>query len=527
MSDALANLLDLNLGWTRARHDQPERVFVRHPFEINLVEVDVEGWLRHLDEDIRGDHYNPSPMVVCEVPKGKGAVRPAGDLNINDRIVYAACVGACFPFVHEHLSIEGVAVDFSYRLADNPDEANWLKPQFGGWTDFRNSSLATLADGMSYVVIADISAYYENIDLATLASDLRQIGCPEVAIAELGRCLNRWAQVPGRGIPQGHSPSDILGKLYLRSVDCNLREMGYLHYRYVDDYRVFCKDLVEAKRALVDLTRLLRKRGLNFQAAKSEIHRGDKAKSIIEGVTTTIDTVRHKFISRMAVFFGEDYNAMSMGDFEMMLAAHGDDPNDAPIEVIQETYKTYFIDSDDSNFDKSLFRFLLGRLGRQADKFAVEHCKTLFEKHPEENLTILKYFEAADSLEDVEDTLVLFLNSADAVYPYQIYQILEWLNRVSDHPSDDLIGFARRATFEPASLSYVRAVAREFIALHGTAADLERLEHSYADAQGSLEQSEVICSLRRMELNRRNAFLRRAEGDGELNLRAARLTRAA
>ena len=527
MSEALANLLDLNLAWTRARRDQPERVFARHPFEIELVEVDVEGWLLHLEQDIRGDHYNPSAMVICEVPKGKGAVRPAGDLNINDRVVYAACVGACFPSIHEHLSTHEGAVDFSYRLADNPDQADWLKAQFGGWTDFRNSSLARLADGISYVVIADISAYYENIDLAMLASDLRQIDCPEEAIAELSRCLNRWAQVNGRGIPQGHSPSDILGKLYLRSVDCNLRDMGYFHYRYVDDYRVFCKDLIEAKRALVDLTRLLRKRGLNFQAAKSEIHRADEAKSIIEGVATTIDTVRHKFISRMAVFFGEDYNAMSMDDFEMLLAAHGDDPNDAPIEVIQETYKTYFIDSDDLKFDKSLFRFLLGRLGKQADKFVVEHCKTLFEKHPEENLSILKYFEAANALDDVEEALVSFLDSADAVYPHQTYQILEWLNRVSGHPSEDLIAFARRTTFDPASLPYVRAVAREFLALHGTAADLERLEHSYAEAQGSLEQSEIICALRRMELNRRNAFLRRAEGDGELNLRATRLTRSA
>ncbi len=527
MSEALANLLDLNLAWTRARHDQPERVFVRHPFEIDLVEVDIEGWLRHLAEDIRGDHYNPSAMVICEVPKGKGAVRPAGDLNINDRIVYAACVGACFPSIHEHLSVHEGGVDFSYRLADNPDQADWLKAQFGGWTDFRNSSLAKLADGISYVVIADISAYYENIDLATLASDLRQIGCPDEPTAELSRCLNRWAQVNGRGIPQGHSPSDILAKLYLRSVDCNLREMGYLHYRYVDDYRVFCTDMVEAKRALIDLARLLRKRGLNFQAAKSEIHRADKAKSIIEGITPTINTVRHKFISSMAVLFGEDYNAMSMADFELRLATHGDDPNDAPIEVIQETYKTYFIDSDAANFDKSLFRFLLGRLGKQADKFAVEHCKTLFEKHPEQNLTILKYFEAAQALDDVEEALVSFLNSEDAVYPYQIYQMLEWLNKVSVHPSDDLIAFARRATFDPASLFYVRAVARQFVALHGTAADLERLEDSYADAQGSLEQSEIICALRRMELNRRNAFLRRAEGDGELNLRATRLTRIA
>ena len=526
MSEALANLLDMNLAWARARSDQPERVFVRHPFEIELIEVDAEAWLRQLTEDIRSNHYNPSAMVICEVPKGRGAVRPAGDLNISDRVVYAASVGACFPSIHGHLSAHDGSVDFSYRFADNPNDTAWLRDKFGGWDNFRKSSLAKLEEGISYVVIADISAYYENIDLSTLSSDLREIGCPEAAIVELSRCLNRWAQVNGRGLPQGHSPSDILGKLYLRSVDHNLREMGYQHYRYVDDYRVFCKDLVEAKRALIDLTRLLRKRGLNFQAAKSEIHRADKAKLLIEGITPTINSIRHKFVSRMAVLFGEDYNAMSMSEFEVMLAALGDDPNDAPIEVIQETYQTYFIDSDSANFDKSLFRFLLGRLGKQTDKFAVEHCKTLFEKHPEQNLAILKYFEKAHALDDVQDSLVSFLNSKDAVYPYQSYQIFEWLNRVAIDPPEALIAVARGATFDPASLSYLRAVARQFVALHGTAADLERIEDSYANTPSQLEQSQVICALRRVEQHRRNAFLRRAEGDGDLNLRATRLARS-
>jgi hypothetical protein len=302
--------------------------------------------------------------------------------------------------------------------------------------------------------------------------------------------------------------------------------MGYDHYRYVDDFRIFCKDLVQAKRVLVDLTLLLRKRGLNLQAAKSEIHRADKAQRIIEGITPIIDAVRHKFISEMASLFSEEYSAMSMSQFETLLAAStADDPKDTPIEIVRETYQTYFIDSGNTHFDKSLFRFLLGRLGKQKDVFAVEHCKALFERHPEETFHILEYFEACEVTNAVQDSLVLFLNSKDAVYPYQAYQMLEWLNRVLAHAHDALITFARRTAFTDAVPFYLRSVARKFIALHGTAADLERLEYSYSTAQGSLDQSEIICALRRMEVNRRNSFLRRAEGDGELNQRAARLAR--
>ena len=526
MSEALANLLDLNLAWIRARRDQPERVFVRHPYEIELVEVDRGAWLQGLKDSIRAYNYNPSPIVICDVPKGKGAVRPAGHLTINDRIVYAACVGACMQSIHEHLSA-ATPLDFAYRLAADHNQADWLQSQFGGWTNFRKSSVAKIAQGISYVVIADISAYYENIDITTLASDLRQVGAPEEAIRQLGNCLNRWAQVTGRGLPQGHSPSDILAKLYLHSVDTNLRDMEYDHYRYVDDFRIFCKDLVQAKLALVDLTLLLRKRGLNLQAAKSEIHRADEAQRIIEGITPIIDTVRHKFISEMAALFNEEYSAMSMTDFETLLAAStAEDPRDAPIEIIRETYQTYFIDSGSTTFDKSLFRFLLGRLGKQKDLFAVEHCKTLYERYPQETSHIIRYFEACDAVNDIQESLVSFLNSKDAVYPYQVYQVLEWLNRVLGHSHDGLTAFARRMAFSNTGPFYLRSVARKFIALHGTAADLERLEGSYATAQGPLEQSEIICALRRMELKRRNSFLSRAEGDGDLNRRATRLARS-
>jgi hypothetical protein len=157
MSELLASILDLNLAWRRARRDQPERIFVRHPYEIDLVEVDTDAWLQLLNESIRSDTYNPSPLVICDVPKMQGAVRPGGYLAINDRIVYAACVGACLPSIRDELSATP-SVDFSYQLANESNEADWLQSQYGGWTKFRKSSVAKIAAGIPYVVIADIAA---------------------------------------------------------------------------------------------------------------------------------------------------------------------------------------------------------------------------------------------------------------------------------------------------------------------------------------------------------------------------------
>lgn len=138
---------------------------------------------------------------------------------------------------------------------------------------------------------------------------------------------------------------------------------------------------------------------------------------------------------------------------------------------------------------------------------------------------MLDYFDAVGAVADVENTIVAFLNSEDAVYPYQIYQIIEWLGQVSTQPTDELLSIARNLAFDHSQPPYLRCVYRKFIGDFGLVSDLERLEDSYTDATNPLEQSEIMCCLKRLEKGRRNAFLARAEGDGELNRRAARLVK--
>jgi hypothetical protein len=384
-------------------------------------------------------------------------------------------------------------------------------------------SLTKVEEGIPYVVICDITGYYENVDIPILMSDLKQIGVPAPVVNMLSMCLNRWAQVTGRGIPQGHSPSDILGKIYLNSVDYNLRAMNYTHYRYVDDFRIFCHNLVVAKKALVDLTKLLRKRGLNLQSAKSQIYRADEAKILIEGIVPIINSVRRNIISEAIALSNDGDPYISMTAAEAILS---DNPEEAPVELVRETYRTYFIDSEDSKFDKTLFRFLLKRFANYKDCFAVEHCKTLLERQPQETHTILSYFKATEVVAQIEAALIEFLNSDAAVYPYQVYQIMEWVGKVELLPSEDFLTIVRRLAFDNAQPYYLRLTSLSFLGRSGTPADLERLEQAYTESTSSLEQSELICALKRMERGRRNTFFGRAEGDGEMNKRAVMLVKS-
>jgi hypothetical protein len=527
MSEELAAILDLQLAWRRVKADiiELKRVFVRNPYEIKLIEQNLGNWLNSLMEAVSNNVYNPAPMHICDVPKEKGLIRPGSQLSLSDQIVYAACLSACLPYIHKAIFWAQGTVDFSYRLAIEPNNPVWFRNRFEGWEEFRKNSLAKIDEGISYVVIADISGYYENIDINLLVSDLRNTYAPAPAISQLSNCLNRWSQIVigGRGIPQGLSASDILGKLYLTPIDLHLKQLGFIHYRYVDDIRIFCHNLAEAKKALVTLIRLLRRRGLNLQAAKTNIYRADDARVIIEGVADTIGRVSKKYIDDIIKITGVDdpYTSISKVEKEYEL-----NPDEAPIEIIRETYKAYFMDIDDSTFEKSLFKFMLNRLGKRKDKYAVEHCKQLFVKHPEVTDIILDYYGLCEVYQDIESAIIEFLDSEEAVYPYQIYQIIEWISGLPVNPSESLIEIARRLAFDYSKPYYLRFICLKLLGDFGNSADLERIEDSYGNARSPLEQSVIICCLKRMEKGRRNAFLGRAEKDGDLNMRAARFVKS-
>jgi hypothetical protein len=141
--------------------------------------------------------------MICEVPKGKGALRPGAHLSLVDRVVYAACVGALLDKARPALTVPGGSADFACILADDATKPDWTKKPFFGWRDFEIESIKKIDDGCSHVAIADVAGFYDNIDIETLMSDLHQIGAESVIVEKLRTCLHRWELSRGRGIPQG------------------------------------------------------------------------------------------------------------------------------------------------------------------------------------------------------------------------------------------------------------------------------------------------------------------------------------
>lgn len=517
MSQELANLLDLNLAWRRTKFDRPDRCFLSHPFLIGLVELDLDGWLGDLRAHIV-EGFAPSPAHTCHEPKGGGLVRPGTHLRLEDEVVFNALLGACFQQISTSLRWSQGNPDVAYQLAIAHDNPTWVSRGFRVWRQFREKSIAYLGQGTEFVLFADISAFYENIDLPRVASDLRTVGVDRRIMDLLSNCLNRWAEPRGKGIPQGYSAADILAKLYLAPVDQALRNEGHRVLRYVDDLRIFCRDELESKRALLRLSELLRSRGLNLQSAKTHVLRADRAALKVDGVAPVIATIQAELIEELTEAYELAGPYGTLQELEELASAHPDDP---PVEVLERAFHSHFLDANDEDFDKSLFHYLLNRLGRVRSTVAREYCLGQFAKRPEETEAILRYFRKVDVDEETENRILLFMASNQAMYHYQNFLFLRFFFENDLFP--DLLTQQARLVARNRNLpSWLRSYATAILGKAGAQADLEGLEASYANCADDVERSEVICSLARMEIGRRNAFMGRARQDGPLAERATR-----
>ena len=493
------------------------RAFVRHPHEIALINLDLQAWIADLEDGLRCGTYVPEALFTCNVPKPFGGIRPGAFLNCRDLTVYAACVGVCLGRIRNELSW-AKNIDYSVPIVESDNETAWLRNPFKGWRDFRTQSLVLL-EKATHVVVADVAGFYEYIDIEILISELRRLAVEPGPLRLLSQCLNKWAKVQ-KGIPQGYSPSDVLAKLYLGVVDRGLKEKGLTHIRYMDDFRIFCDSEAEARRALVELTTMLRVRGLVLQTAKSRIQTRAEASISFDGVQATVQEVRQDLVREAAEASGGD-PYFSLWEVEMALASGTDR---APLEVVHRAYDDHFV-AGSEDFNKTLLHFLLRRMAKAGSDHAIPHVLSYLVSMPQETGDILRYLGDIGKTKECEERLLSLLTNDLAIYPYQHYQFIQWWLSEGVCPNEKFIRWVRGEFFERSIPPYLASVCAEFLGRFGSPADIERIEARLEDPISDLKRAELICAVRRLESGRRNSILGRFAGQGFLTSRAVELVR--
>lgn len=501
--------LDLRLAWQRTKLDRPFRAFYTHQRLIEWIEQDVEGWLNAIRARLEAG-FVPHPALTCEVPKPGWLVRPGAVLDEQDEVVLNALMGSLLPKAIELLGNFQGDPDVAYQLRSNPRRPDWIRAGVDVWTEWRINSTKKLAS-CQYVVFADIAGFYENIDLPRLRSDLTPLFFENEQLDLLMKLLHRWANPRGKGIPQGFSASDILAKIYLNPVDRALRNEGFNHLRYVDDVRVFCKTRLEAKRALLKLNELCRFRGLNLQSAKTKIKPADEAAHEIDGVSPRIRSISSALLTELRSTFSGMSSSFSLADLKRHFESH---PGDTAQEVLEQAFQDNFSQASE-DFNKTLLHFLLTRLGKAKSVVAVPYAVELLINRPDETEPALRYLEEVGVDTSEEQQILRYIDSSDAIYDYQLSQILSWFSRRESYP-EQLIQLCRKWTFDKNRGLWLRTAARSILGKVGDQSDLEAIENSYETFSGELEKADIVDSLARMEKGRRNAIFGRITADGEL-----------
>lgn len=225
------------------------------PFEYEAIKHSWPALKRAISEiDIA--EYEARPFRRMLVPKQGGGYRVAIQLDPVDTIIYIALAYEASELVEESRIPIEQKVACSYRVELGANGALFRKNN--GWDDFHGKSQELAQSGnFEIVVTADIADFFNQIGHHRVRNSLEHAGVDNDRAKNIENLLMNFTRGQSQGIPIGPSGSVIFSEACLSDVDNFLLRKGYIHTRYVDDFRIFCNDTVQAHKALHDLTEYL------------------------------------------------------------------------------------------------------------------------------------------------------------------------------------------------------------------------------------------------------------------------------
>lgn len=489
--------LNFNIAWNRVLKDMDDDPYpdLLHYKEIQSKWDDFRDNLISDVEITNG--YRPQPFRHIEVPKPNFTLRPAGAINIRDRIIYQAIADLLAPHFEPELSV------YSYRLA-SPASSWMFLPGVEQWKLFE-SEAERLCHEYAYVLETDLASYFEHIDHKRLARRIDDI-FPNIDRATLRPAkqlltslLGRWSITQSLSIPQVNFPSSFLGNIYLDEFDKVMHRNGYTYLRYVDDLRIFTNSIWDARRALGEIVQILRGQGLFLSSGKTRIVRSEIVLVENDIYRETINSIDDAFKSKRR----------------------------SQIENILPTLQEFFfsIINDGNKFRDRHFRFCIYRyrklkafgIGGDIHRPIVETVLRKLYDLPSATDVFALYLSLFPGHTDISAGILDFLESDFNIYPWQEMHLLEVLIRVLNGNETNIAERAKRYVrivchtrgFHPS----IRAKAYILLGKLGDWADRRNIRDNYVNEENIDIRKAILIATQELNEEERRFFYRNAQND--------------
>lgn len=222
--------------------------------------------------------YEGTKRSLCDIPKKGLGIRYSLETDFYDRFVYQAICTFLIPFYDPLLSHRVLSHRYNRHRAK---EKYIFKNRIDLWQTFEGVTFTGISSKQA-LLATDLINYFENITVDIVRSSfisllpkLKADGTQKLlirnAIATLCDLLEKWGYNEKQGLPQNRDPSAFIANVVLNVVDRKMTDLGYDYYRYVDDIRIICPNIDNARKALIVLIGELRCIGMNINSAKTEI----------------------------------------------------------------------------------------------------------------------------------------------------------------------------------------------------------------------------------------------------------------
>ena len=494
-----SEILDLKHAHSRVLRDQRDDFvpdILRH-YDFGQQRDEL---LASLAENLDEGRWRPQKAMAMDIPKADFTVRPCMCPAIEDRIVYQAVADCLLPhFESEECVCSHKPNPVSSRTMFKQGVAQWERFQ---------EEIERLAHEYEFMLETDLVAYFEHVLHERLLRRMDDVFagldrsvlnlCKDL----LGELLRWWANNRKWGIPQVLDPSSLLGEFYLDEVDKIMLRQGLEYRRYVDDFRVFGHSDLEARVALRQLIRELRRMGLYVSAKKTHIYRR-------EDVLEQLDAGRQEMKDIEAAF---------------------DSKNQQLIEACVPTLVSFFektlkrLDGNEPFSDRH-FRFCIYRFALLTvldpstagvhDKVMQEVLSRLRDM-PHATSLFVDYLSCFPECERAQDAAIDFLNSEDNIYEWQEMLLLELLIRMdlTERNKKRVKKLGQRVLKEG---KHPLCGAKAFILLgkNGDYADRAEIKEQYFDEDSLVTKRGILVGLQELPPDQRRYFYRNCKGHAD------------